>query len=267
MNLLDRLESRLPWLAVPNVVLFIVAGQALVTVVSMLQKGAIDPLEHVQLLPSRVLDGEWWRLLTFMFQPPQTSLAFQLLTWLALWSLSGALERAWGTIRLNLYLLIGYVATVAVSFFLPDGAATNEYLNTSLFLAFAQIFPDAIVYMWLVYFPVPVRAKWLAALIWLFFGVRVYLGGWPQFWLVMATLADFLLFFGVRALVGFSDYRRKQKFRAMVQQSADRVQHECRVCGLTSVMAPRTSFRYCTLCAGAACYCPEHLKNHEHIST
>jgi len=44
------------------------------------------------------------------------------------------------------------------------------------------------------------------------------------------------------------------------------IQHECRVCGLTSGMAPKTAFRYCSQCAGQQCYCPDHLRDHEHVT-
>ena len=41
--------------------------------------------------------------------------------------------------------------------------------------------------------------------------------------------------------------------------------HVCRVCGLSSDASPKTLFRYCTKCAGQACYCPDHIRDHEHV--
>ncbi len=260
-----QLERRLAWLAVPNVIPVIVVAQVLVFLTDQMQQGqgpAVDVGAKIALLPSRVLAGEWWRVVTFLFEPTGGIFLFQLFTWLLLWSFAGAIERAWGTLRLNLYLLIGYVATVAVAFLLPDGAATNVYLYTSLFLAFAQLYPDTVFHL---YFVLPVKAKWLAWLTWAFFAVQIYFGGWPAALLVLATVLDFLLFFSLDLFREVGQARRRQKFKKLAEQGADRLTHECRVCGLTSQMAPRAAFRYCTKCAGTACYCPEHLHNHEHL--
>jgi hypothetical protein len=40
--------------------------------------------------------------------------------------------------------------------------------------------------------------------------------------------------------------------------------HTCAVCGATNLSDPTMSFRYCSKCAGAACYCEEHIRTHEH---
>ncbi|QDU88157.1 hypothetical protein Pla175_15280 [Pirellulimonas nuda] len=265
MSWQSQLERRLSWLAVPNVVPAIVVAQVLVYLIDKTQAGqgpAMNVGAKIALLPDRVLQGEWWRVVTFLFEPTGGMLIWQAFTWLLLWSFAGAIERAWGTVSLNLYLIVGYVATVAVAFVIPEGRATNVYLYTSLFLAFAQLYPDTVFY---IYFVLPVKAKWLAALTWLFFALRVYSGGWPEALLVLATVADFLLFFSLDLFRSVGHARRKQKFKKLSEQGADRLTHECRVCGLTSQMAPKASFRYCTKCAGTACYCPEHLHKHEHL--
>ena len=41
--------------------------------------------------------------------------------------------------------------------------------------------------------------------------------------------------------------------------------HVCHVCGLTSADSPKTPFRYCSECGGDYCYCPEHIRHHEHV--
>jgi hypothetical protein len=39
------------------------------------------------------------------------------------------------------------------------------------------------------------------------------------------------------------------------------------LCGKTSESHPDLDFRYCSKCAGDQCYCPEHIRNHEHVLT
>ncbi|MEQ8848119.1 hypothetical protein [Botrimarina sp.] len=268
MKQLDRLEKRFGRLAVPNLVPAIVIGQVAVYALAALQDArgrgpaALDVDALVQLRPDLVLRGQVWRVVTFLFEPPRYSLIFLLLHWYVLWFIGQALEQMWGAFRLTLYLLVGYAATVAVAFFLPPGMATNAYLYSSLFLAFASLYPDFVFH---IYFVLPMKAKWLAAITWAVFALRVFTGGWPVFWLVLATVADYLLFFGYGAVKRLGEARRRQEFRAKAERAAKPIVHECRVCGLTNQMAPRTAFRYCSKCAGQQCYCPDHLGNHEHV--
>ena len=52
------------------------------------------------------------------------------------------LERAWGTFKLNLYYLLGMVGTTVAVFFFGAGDVTGIYLNLSIFFAFATLFPN-----------------------------------------------------------------------------------------------------------------------------
>ena len=56
--------------------------------------------------------------------------------------MGSALEGHWGAFRYNLFLLVGYVITVAVSFIMPLYPATNVFIGGSVFLAFAFLYPD-----------------------------------------------------------------------------------------------------------------------------
>ena len=267
MKLLDRLEKRLGQYAVPRLVTVIVFGQIAVSVLTYLQQAQLlqgaDIRELVELQPDRILKGEVWRIITFLFEPPRTSIIWLLIHWYVLHFIGQALEQTWGSFRLSLYLLIGYVATIGVAFFLPrDMHVTNAYLYTSLFLAFARLYPDFVFY---IYFVLPVKVKWLAAITWLFFAISIYAGGWPTFWLVFATVADYFLFFGFQLATRVKDVRRQQEFKLKVAAGSKTITHECRVCGLTRDMAPRVAFRYCSKCAGQCCYCPDHIQNHEHV--
>lgn len=265
MKWLRRLEHRFGRFAVPNLVPAIVVGQIIIYALIVFEKAQGRPpliFKAIQLLPGRVLAGEVWRVFSFLIQPPDVSPLFLFFFWYLLYMYGSVLERDWGAFRFNLYLLIGWIATVTVSFFLPAGAATNIYLYTSLFLAFAQLYPD---FTFLIFFLIPVKAKWLALFTWVMFGVSISEGGWPQFWLVLATVANFLLFFAGKLWRHVNHARRRQKFKTLAPKTKKAMWHECRVCGLTSEMAPKGTFRYCSQCAGQQCYCKEHIRNHEHV--
>jgi membrane associated rhomboid family serine protease len=179
---------------------------------------------------------------------------------MAFYFFGSSVESVWGAFRYNVYLLIGYLLTAAAAFAAPDTPASASYVTTSVFLAFAALAPEATILL----FVLPVKAKWLAALTWVGYALKFFDGGGATKLIVLAAVANFLLFFA-GSLVG----RVKQaKRRADFQRRAipAPVRHECRVCGLTSDMAPRTAFRYCSQCAGQSCYCPDHLKNHEHVA-
>ena len=57
------------------------------------------------------------------------------------------------------------------------------------------------------------------------------------------------------------------RFQAQALQAPPRIVHACRTCGITSDDAPHMQFRYCSKCDGDSCYCPAHLREHEHVVT
>jgi hypothetical protein len=274
MSFIARLEAKLGRHAVPGLVTYLIAIQVAVYVMSFLgldqQLVGQSILDLVWLRPERVRAGEAWRVVTFLFQPPLTNPIFAFFYWYLLNFFANTLEQHWGAFRLNLYLLVGWAATVLVALAVPNipwPMITNAYLYTSLFLAFAHLYPEFELRL---YFFLPVKVKWLALVTWIFLGYSVWHGGWPAFWIAAATVADFLLFLGGSVWQQLRHWWRGRRFQHGVQSgraAAARSFHECRVCGLTSNMSPRTQFRYCSQCEGECCYCPEHIHEHEHVGS
>ena len=54
-----------------------------------------------------ILQGQVWRLVTFIIQPPQTNILFVVFVLLLYYMLGRQLELAWGTFRFNLYFCTG----------------------------------------------------------------------------------------------------------------------------------------------------------------
>lgn len=261
MKLLDKLEKKLGRFAVPNLTAILVVCQVLAYV---LQYANPSLLNSMALVPKDVLRGEVWRLVTFLFEPPLSNPLFAFFFWYLFYLMGTALEGSWGNFRYNLYLLVGYVATVAVSFFTPEAPASIGFLQVSVFLAFAFLFPD---FQILLFFLLPVKIKWLALLTWIGYLYVLAVGQPMQQLGVLATICNFLLFFGRDIYLRMRSGRRRMGDQAERIKSRRKPFHRCRVCGATDLSHPDMEFRYCSKCAGGCCYCTEHLRNHEHVVT
>src|SRR5687768_16764729 len=106
LTLLDRLERRLGRFAIPNLTLLLIAGQVALYVAWFLPQGI--SLDRIALDPAKILRGEVWRLVTFLFMPPTTDIIIFALFYFLLFHLFGTtLEHQWGTFKYNLFLFIG----------------------------------------------------------------------------------------------------------------------------------------------------------------
>src|SRR5439155_71142 len=96
--------------------------------------------------PVRIRHGEVWRLVTYMFIPQCQSPLWVLFALWFLWWIGEGVERAWGSFRLTLYVLVGRIGTIAAAFFFGSNFS-NSMLLMSLFLAFAHFYPEEIIYI------------------------------------------------------------------------------------------------------------------------
>ncbi len=263
MKWINYLERKLGKYAIKGLMGYIVGANALVFFLSLMEPQLIHALE---LRPQLVMQGEIWRLVTFVFIPPQTRFIIFIIFVLYFYYMVGTrLEYRWGSFRFNLYYLVGVLATIAASF-LTGSPATPLHLNLSLFLAFATIYPEhQILFMLLL----PIKVKYLAlvyaaslmfTLLFSPLGAKV---------MALASLVNYLLFFT-------GDIVRYVKFRRKAQKGKKRFQakmpnrsyvHRCAVCGRTEQDDPDLEFRYCSKCEGLYEYCMDHLKNHEHVKS
>jgi hypothetical protein len=271
MNVLDKLQRRFGRFAVPNVTIGLIACQAMVFVATLAStkpdvEGAQENRlgQRLQLVPEQVLAGEVWRLATFVIVPPFGNIVGLLFGWYLFYLMGTALEVYWGAFRYNVYLLIGYLATVGVSFLVPDQPASNAYLMGSVFLAFAFLNPDFELY---IMFLVPVKIKWLALLTWIGYAWTMIFGGWLGRLLVLASVCNFLLFFAGDIVQRIrSGQRRMARQAAQFGLKPPPYFHRCVVCGITDRTHPQMDFRYCSQCNGTCGYCQDHLRNHEHVN-
>jgi len=266
--MLSRLESRFGRWAIPNVTVIIIAGQVLLYFLQITRAGQGGELAKIHLLPSAVLQGEVWRLFTFLFTPPETRSLFVLFYWILMYMFGSGLEKQWGAFRYNIFLLLGYLSSIAATFIAYalgyDIIASNGFLYGTVFLAFARLFPDFTIN---VYFILPIKIKWLALLMWIGYGYTFLKGDWMGRMLIFASVLNYLLFFGKEHLRDWKQGNRRRSFQAKAKSAAKVIQHQCLVCDLNNENSPKTLFRYCSKCEGQCCYCPEHIQNHEHVSS
>jgi len=263
--MLKQIERKIGHLAIPHLTIYLIAGQALFFLAHV-SNPAI--LQGAVLVPREVLAGEWWRLLAFVFIPPTTSIIFIIFALYLLWLMGEALEQNWGAFRYNLFLLVGYLATISSIWLQPSGEATNVYLLGSIFLAFALLYPD---FQILLFFIVPVKVKWLALFAWAVYAITFLTaatnGQWMHCILILAAIGNILLFFwpDLLAFVRRKGRQVKQQTHAMEMRRVESEPfHRCTVCGRTEESDPELEFRYCPECTGSPCYCVEHIFDHEH---
>ena len=271
MPLIDKLERRLGRFAVPHLAIYLVAGQVFVLLTGRL--GLLDP-GYFLMAPVQVRQGEWWRLLTFIFMPPPgwftaglTGCVFLAFGWYMFALMSEALEGFWGEFRFNLFIFTGCALTIAAAFLTPGDFAPNLFIAASVFLAFAWLNPD---FELVIFFLLPVKVRWLALLMWVGYAVAFVVGSPVTRWQVAASVANFLIFFA-RDIVQTMRHRKKTMTqhvkRIATANDEPEVRHRCTTCGKTNLTHPQMDFRYCSKCAGDQCYCADHIFAHEHLLT
>ena len=154
---------------------------------------------YLSLNPYRILHGEVWRLVTFLIQSPNSNVIFFIFTLYLYYMLGQTLERVWGAFRFNLYYFAGVLFTIIGSFaayFITGQVYLMDtyYINMSLFLAFAFVFPDMEM---LLMFLIPIKIKWLAYLDIALFVYEMVVGNiGTKNSIAMALLNFVIIFFG-----------------------------------------------------------------------
>jgi membrane associated rhomboid family serine protease len=261
-RLLARLERTfLGRLAIERLTTFIVGGMAITYVLSMTRPGFI---QHLYFDP-RLVASQPWRLVTFLFLPPPSSMIWVLLALYFTYLIGTSLEQEWGALKFNLYYLLGAMG-IAAAGFITGTAQTNEFLNMSLFFAFATLFPD---YEIRVFFVLPVKVKWLGLLSAAFVAYQVAVGGTSTRVAIAAVFANYLLFFaghiaallkGRRVLVRQAARRAEQRPQAEEREVEARA---CAICGAKQEDGADIRVCSCEKCGGVPRQlCLEHARNH-----
>jgi membrane associated rhomboid family serine protease len=270
---------------IPNLMLYITIGTAIVYLISMFTQNFLlyDILRFDR---SLILKGQVWRLISYPLTYGSINPVFMLITLVCYYSLGRAMENAWGTFKFNLFYFTG-ILMMDIYSMIFNCQADAYYLNLSLFLSYATMYPNA---QFLLLFIIPVKA-WIFALIDLLLILYGLIADpFPYNLFPVIALANYFLFFGkdVANVIPISWqanfrrlFRKKPKtsqprpkvvpfpsagsYEASVATPKTPYTHRCTVCGRTDVSNPDLEFRYCSRCKGYHCYCEDHISNHAHI--
>lgn len=275
----ERLCYRNRGKGIPNLMLYIVLGNAVVYLISAMA-GNYTLYYLLRFNRTAILHGQVWRLITYPLTLMNSNILFMLISLLCYYSLGSAMERLWGTFKFNLFYFSGVLLMDLYGLIFGCNADVY-YLNMSLFLGFATLYPQA---GFLLFFIIPVKA-WVFALFDLaviFIGLfQTPFTAYNLFPLV--ALGNYFLFFGkdVLNVVPLSWQNKLRKLFRKAPKQPKVIQfhvsqqpkkadtpaytHKCSVCGRTDVSNPELEFRYCSKCNGYYCYCEDHINNHTHI--
>jgi hypothetical protein len=266
-EMLDRIVRPI---AVPNLTMTLVVGQATMFVASFLVQQKVlnsSVIENLPLIWSRVFEGELWRLITWLFVPPPLGL-LTIFYFLVFQMVGTAVEGIWGTVRYCAYLYLGALLTMIAGLIFPDAMLTGLFLETTVFLAFATYNPN---YTFLIFFVLPVKVKYLAALSGLGYLFLILFGPIDAKLTSAAAIGNYLLFFTPMLIDHYRGARRRVKQQVQMVRAAnlsrDVPRHVCKICGINNLTHPKTEFRYCSKCNGAHAYCEQHLREHEHVAS
>ncbi len=92
MQLTRQIKNNLARMAIPRLTLWLIGGQLLMFGLHYSDPRVVDALV---LIPSAVLAGQWWRLLTFLFIPMSLHPLWLLLDMYVFWLIGTALENTW----------------------------------------------------------------------------------------------------------------------------------------------------------------------------
>ncbi len=286
---------------IPNLMLYLSVGSAIVYLFTQFTDNTLL-YDWLRFDVDLILKGQVWRLFSYIITTNSGNILFTLITLVCYYSLGRAMENVWGTCRFNLFYLTGVlmmdVFAMAVGLLMPEWrpylsyVVDVSYLNLSLFLGYATMYPDA---QFLLLFIIPVRA-WIFALVDLVltFANVLELAAigcpFPVYLFPLIAIANYFLFFGkdVANVIPLSWrmnarrlFKKKPKtapkrtgtipfptagsYEATTATVKGPYNHKCTVCGRTDVSNPELEFRYCSKCSGYHCYCQDHISNHEHI--
>ena len=271
MRLIDRFCYKHPNFGIPNLMRYLTIANVVFWILGTANSVL---LSYLRFDAGLIMQGQIWRLITFMVYPPSMGLLAFLVFYFYYW-MGTALEQVWGTAQFNIYLLIGWALTVIYGFlvYFIGGLRISidaQYLYLSMFFSYAALFPDQTV---LLFFFIPIKMKYMAIIDAVYFLAAVITNPFPVNLLPVVAVLNFFIFFSgtllqripKKASQSTINFRKaSQKIRREDREKL--YHHTCAVCGRTDTDYPGLEFRYCSRCAGYHCFCSDHINNHIHFT-
>ena len=276
MKFFNDFERKYHKYAIPNLMYYIVILYGIGLVLQLVQPYLY--WEYLCLDARAIMHGQIWRIVTFLIYPPAmgswvfTSVFFGVIALFLYHNLGQTLENIWGPFRFNVFFFMGVLGQVIASLvaYLVFGeriAMTTGFLNFSIFLAFAIYFPDV---QFLLFFVLPIKAKWLAVAecaVYLYSFVFGNLSTRLEIAISLANVIIFVLMTRNYKRYAPKEIKRRKDFKREVKiLPQGKTRHRCAVCGRTEQDGDHLEFRYCSKCEGNYEYCQDHLYTHQHVT-
>ena len=182
MKFFNRLERKLGRFAIPHLMYYLIALNAVGAVLSYTRPGLFE--QYLSLNAEAILHGQVWRVVTFLMQPPgYTSIIWSVLMLYIYYLIGSQLERVMGTFKFNSYIFLGVILHVVAALIayaitgISYPIGTN-YLYLSFFFIYALAFPNA---RFLLFFLIPIKGSWIAILDGFYFCWAIIQGFLPQY--------------------------------------------------------------------------------------
>ena len=207
MTWLYKLERKYGRYAIPNLMVYITTTMLVVFLLTYFLNYNVYSL--LDLSRAAIARGQVWRLITFIAVPASGGIFGTLIYLYFNYTIGTALEDTWGSFKFNVFYLCGMLSAIITMVLL--GYGSSYYLNLTMFLAYAYLYPDT---EFLLFFVLPIKAKYIALVDWLLILVSFIGGSWASRLGVALALLNFFLFFGgpvikqIKAQIGWWKTRR-----------------------------------------------------------
>ncbi|MCR4612184.1 MAG: hypothetical protein K5644_09835 [Lachnospiraceae bacterium] len=219
--MLYKLERKIGKFAIPHLINYILIGYVIGYVLFLTQSfSGINILGYLTLEPYYVIhEFQIWRIFTWVLMPPTSGtglmgIFFMVIMMFFYFQLGNTLEATWGSFKFNLYMFGGMFFTILGAFlgyliyYLIGGGAeaaigigyyvSTNYLNMSIFLAFALCYPNMQV---LFMFIIPLKMKWMAIIYAVITGYQVVISLMVRNYISCIMIVASLLNFGIFWLI------------------------------------------------------------------
>lgn len=251
-------------LNLPHLIYYITIAYILGAVIGLINPTFYE--NYLSLNYGEIFHGQIWRLITWIFYPKSLNginLLFFGIEIFFYYFTGIKSEEIIGTKKFNIYYLIGFLSNLIAGLIIylifgisyPIGI---EYLNQSLFFLYAILYAEnTILFM----FIIPLKVKWLGIIYALFIGwnvIKYFMMGGIGIALGIAILVTFsnVIWFlltknKTNNIISFKTVKK-------IYKNNEKKINKCAVCGSIE------NLRFCSKCQTDLCYCPEHIKNHNH---
>ena len=234
MNWIDKMERKFRGRGIPNLTVYEIICYVVGYLLSYMNPSM---LSMMSLDVSKILQGQIWRLVTWVIYPPSTGNFFLFVISILFfyYPVGTSLERTWGSFRYTLYIFSGllfvliaafityfitggFVVIDGMTYVIGGGVFTTYYVSLSVFLAYAMSYPDMQILLW---FVIPIKMKWMGALYGVMILVSLIQGNLASRVAIIASLFNFIVFFLISGRFSrFTPHQihRRQEFKRNVKK-------------------------------------------------